>query len=142
MLFGISAISGGRGLVVCRAHNRGDRTGTSQDQQQALQAALDEAWAHIVSQPNCVSFLTGNSGVGYAAALTQLANTLSNTTYTFTPSPDPGAAATTNTLGGNQVTIDPAGAFFATRGGAGTVRVFGPNSQGTGMLWTHLRVRC
>ena len=108
--------------------------GTTQNEQQALQAGLDQAWAEIVSQPTCASFLTGNSAPGsYLANLAELANIMSNTTYTFGPT-DPGAAAQTNAVGGNQVTINASGAFFASPGAAGTVQVIGPNSTDTGIV--------
>jgi hypothetical protein len=113
--------------------------GTSPNQQQALQAALDQAWAQIVGEPSCDSFLTGSSGLGYVAALAQLANTLSNTVYTF-DNLDLNVAATTNALGGNQVTINTSGAFFSTPGGAGTAQFFGPNSQGQQTIFTFQNV--
>ena|ERR1700733_3440251 len=85
--------------------------GTTQNQDQALDAGIDSAWAHIISNPNCVMLLTGNSGVGYTTALERLAYTLDNTTYSFAPLPS-GTAAQTNQEGGNQVTISTTGIFF------------------------------
>ena len=107
---------------------------TTQNQQQALQAGLDAAWAHIINNPGCANFLTGNSGGGSIAVWGQLANTLSNTTYSFASftGADINAAATTNAIGGNQVAINTSasGAFFTSPDGNGTATVFGYNSQG------------
>jgi RHS repeat-associated protein len=87
--------------------------GTTQNQQQALDAGIDNAWDHIFSNPDCASFLTGNQNPGqYFANLGQLANMLTNTTYTFAQL-DPGTAAQTNQEGGNQVTINTSGSFFS-----------------------------
>ena len=106
---------------------------TTQNQQQALDAGIDSAWAHIISNPGCAAFLTGNSAL-YNVQLLQLAGTLDNTTYTFAAltGQDSNAAATTNEIGGNQVTINTSssGAFFTSPNGNGSVTVFGPNSQG------------
>lgn len=107
--------------------------GTTQNQQQALDTGIDSAWAHIISNPGCAAFLTGNSAL-YNVQLLQLAGTLDNTTYTFAAltGQDSNAAATTNEIGGNQVTINTSslGAFFTSPNGNGSVTVFGPNSQG------------
>ena len=81
-------------------------SGTTQDQQQALDNGIDSAWAHILSNPQCASFLTGNKGGSIVDAWTQLATILSNTTYTFSSGLPSNTAATT-TEGGNQVTIRP-----------------------------------
>jgi RHS repeat-associated protein len=109
--------------------------GTNQNQQQALDAGIDSAWAHIISNPSCASFLTGNSGGPIVEAWGQLANTLDNTTYSFAPLAS-GIAATTNAIGGNQVTINTSGAFFASPGGNGTVWTSGFNSQGQQIILT------
>jgi hypothetical protein len=79
-------------------------SGTTQDQQQALDNGIDSAWAHILSNPQCASFLAGNKGGSIVDAWTQLATILSNTTYTFSSGLPSNTAATT-TEGGNQVTI-------------------------------------
>jgi hypothetical protein len=101
--------------------------GTNQDQQQALDAGIDSAWAHLISHPNCLSFLTGNSGEGYVAALMQLSNILMNTTYTFAPLPS-GTGAETFSV--NQVTISTSGSFFSPPTLGNVVFVQLPNPQG------------
>ena len=107
--------------------------GTNQNQQQALDAGIDAAWAHIISNPDCASFLTGNSAL-YNVQLLQLAGTIDNTTYSFAALTGDlaNAAATTNAIGGNQVTINTSasGTFFTGPNANGTVSVIGPNSQG------------
>ncbi len=101
--------------------------GATQNQQQALKAGIETAWAHIVSNANCMSFLTGNSAETYLTAVTGLGSILSNTTYSFAPLLG-GTAAQTFSV--NQVTINTSGSFFSppTLGNAVFVRM--PNSQG------------
>ena len=110
-------------------------SGTTQDQKQALDNGIDSAWAHILSNPQCASFLTGNKGGSIVDAWAQLATTLSNTTYTFSNSLPFNTAAQT-TEGGNQVTINSS-AFMS--GGSGLYTATTTNSQGqvTNYLFTN-----
>lgn len=107
--------------------------GATQNQQQALDAGIDAAWAHIIDNPDCAAFLTSKSTLGsIAAAWGQLAQTLDNTTYLFGQLDDPDTAAQTPE-GGNQVTINTSGAFFASPTLGSTVFVTtGPNSPQLG----------
>jgi len=99
--------------------------GATQSQQQALNAGLNAAWAHIISNPGCANFLT-NYSEPIAEAWGQLGTILTNTTYTFGSTP-PGTAATT-TEGGNQVTISTSGAFLSGSG-SGLFQVTTATSQ-------------
>ncbi len=117
--------------------------GTTQEQQSALVAGLDSAWAHIVSNPGCAGFLTGNSAGGYNATLERLAYTLDNTTYTFASLASGSGTAAQTTEPGNQVTINTSGAFFSLPlfpGSSGPFSVSTTNSQGqvTSYLFTNI----
>ncbi len=99
--------------------------GATQSQQQALNAALNAAWAHIISNPGCANFLT-NYSEPITEAWGQLGTILTNTTYQFGSLKSGTAAQTTE--GGNQVTINTSGAF-GSGSGSGIVIVTTATSQ-------------
>ena len=95
-------------------------------QRQALDHGLDAAWLHIVSNPNCVSFLSGNPQGGYAAGVEMLAAKLSETAYQFADLGSDTAAQTVEN--GTAVTINTEGAFLADPE-AGMVSISLPDSS-------------
>ena len=107
--------------------------GTTQNQEQALDAGINSAWAHLLSNPQCASFLTGNPGGSIAQAWGQLAGVIDSTTYSFAPLAA-GTAAQTNMEGGNQVTISTSGIFFQQPTLGNAVFVGLPNAQGVTTL--------